>query len=336
MMGIKGMQKFVLLINICLMAFVVFMVGLYAYYGVTYMIYHSIPTIAAYLFFFYMIHRKWLQSYVWCVYTVITIYMIAATICLGYYSGFHLYCMSLVPVTYYTEYFAFKLKTKKPHALLMSTILVIVYLATTGYVMFKGAVYQVDSKVLYICMNINAVSVFCFLIGYTAMLHRMIVATELKLADLANTDQLTGLFNRHYMAERLDEIMKDISTDNWAAMIDIDDFKKLNDSYGHACGDHVLSELSKLMQDVCSGCIISRWGGEEFLIIGRQQSSSVLEKLRQATEHAPLSFQGNDLAVTITIGVSHYQMGQSSDGWIQSADNKLYDGKNNGKNQVVF
>ena len=91
MLQMEYIQKMAGLVNAVLMGFVILMTGFYAHYGVTYMVYHSIPTIAIYLLFFILIRKRMVDIYVWLVYTVIIIYMLAATVCLGYNSGFHLH-----------------------------------------------------------------------------------------------------------------------------------------------------------------------------------------------------------------------------------------------------
>lgn len=338
MIQMDKMQKLTAFVNTLLMGFVIMMAGFFAHYGVTYMVFHSIPTLVAYLFFYVLIHKKRLDRYVLLVYAVIILYMIAATICLGYSYGFHLYCMSLIPLTFYTEYMGHQLGTGRPFARPMCFALIGIYMFCSSYAVLRGPVYVINEKVACLCMNINAVSVFLFLIGYSSLLQKMVFSSEAQLSDMAHTDQLTGLFNRHYMTERLGTLWKDMTSEHWIAIADIDDFKHINDQYGHNCGDFVLIKLSQIMRDVCGECVICRWGGEEFLIITgeKAQACAILERLRQTVERTPFIYQEQEIPVTVTIGVSTYQPGQSLDSWIQSADTKLYDGKTSGKNRVVY
>ena len=337
MIEMKQMQRLTYYVNAVLMGFVIAMTGVFAYFGVTYMVYHSIPTIALYVVYFFILRREKLDLYALLVYITITIYMMAATICLGYNSGFHLYCTSLIPLTFYMEYMGRKLKTKCMNPIKMSLVLVAAYLACTMFVVVRGPRYETDLRFTCICLMMNAISVFCFLIGYANLMQKLVRDSEDKLIGLAHMDQLTGLHNRHYMLAHLNELNQFSESQRWLAMVDIDNFKYINDHYGHNGGDYVLVEVSRIIRDVCGECDIARWGGEEFLIATREeiQDDSILEKLRQSVESAQLSFQGADIAVTITIGVSHYQQGRLIDGWIQDADNKMYIGKTSGKNQVV-
>lgn len=338
MLQMDKMKKLTWVINTILIGYVIAVMGLYAHYHVTYMIYHSVVTAAVYLILYYFIYKEWLDVYLWSVYGVIIVYMLAATICLGCNYGFHLYCMSMIPLIFYTEYMAYKLHTRNPKAMPISIAIVVIYLACTGYATYRGPIYEINMSVSVLFMGINAISVFFFLITYTRLMLHMVLDSETKLSDMAHKDKLTGLFNRHYMLERLDNLKQNLSSDQWIAIVDIDNFKGVNDTYGHNCGDYVLIQLSEIVQNVCRKCVISRWGGEEFLITANKetQDQTVLENLRQAVESTKLSYQGQDFAISVTIGTSCFQSGQSLDTWIQDADKKLYQGKNSGKNRVIY
>ena len=338
MVQMESIKKLTRIINTALLAFVFFMTFAFAYYGVTYMVYHSIPTIIAYILMYRLIRKDKLDIYVWIIYIVITAYMIAATICMGYSAGYHFYCASLIPLSFYMEYLARVLHTRKANALVMSILLVVVYLICTSYALINGPVYQVDPVFTFRCMVGNALGVFGFLIGYTSLVNRMVRSSEERLSDMALKDQLTGLFNRYYIMTYMDDLHQQMPPDQWVAMVDIDGFKNINDTYGHHGGDYVLTELARIMRQVCADCVIARWGGEEFLIVTNStaQDPAMLDTLCRTVHETPFVFDGRTIPVSITIGVGRYEEGQSIDHWIQSADHKLYAGKNNGKNQVVY
>ena len=337
MLQIEAMKKLTRYVNTALLAIVVLMTAAYAYYGVTYMVYHSIPTIAVYIALYWFIHKDKLDLYVWILYIVITAYMVAGTVCMGYDAGFHFYCASLIPLSFYMEYLADKLRTRKANALLTSFILVVVYLASTGYAIRSGPLYEVDPVFIYRCMVGNALGVFGFLVGYSSLVHKLARSSEEQLAEIALKDQLTGLYNRHYIMTYMDELYRQMPQSQWVAMVDIDGFKSINDTYGHHGGDYVLTELARIMREVCHGCVIARWGGEEFLIVtdGTPGDPEVLETLRQTVDETHFVFDDQTIPVSVTIGAAVYEDGESIDHWIKRADYKLYAGKNNGKNQVM-
>ena len=338
MSDLQKMQRLTRFVNTFLMGYVVIMTGLFAHHGVNLMVYLSIPISFLYIWFFYLIHKGNLALYAALVYLNITLYMVVATACLGFYSGFQLYCFSLAPLAFYMYYFGEKLHTKKANPYVTSLSLVVIHLVCANYALIHGPIYQVDPRFTVACMNANALSVFACLIGYTAYVHKMVSDSETKLSDMAHTDRLTGLFNRHYMIEHMEERARGLASGHWIAMADIDGFKGINDTYGHNCGDYVLTTLAKIMRDICANCVIARWGGEEFLIanLDPAQGAELLEVLRQRVEQSVFTYQGREIDVTITIGTAAYAPEQSLDSWIQHADKKLYQGKNSTKNQVVY
>ena len=150
-------------------------------------------------------------------------------------------------------------------------------------------------------------------------------------------DKLTGLPNRYYMSDFFGKMSTDARY--WIAIADIDNFKNINDTYGHNCGDYVLSTVAALIRGLPPEVTYCRWGGEEFLLAGELNNANpaqVLEGLRRAVEGHPFRFEGASLSITITIGAAWFIPGQSIDEWIDDADRKLYAGKTNGKNRVVI
>ena len=121
---------------------------------------------------------------------------------------------------------------------------------------------------------------------------------------------------------------------------DIDDFKLINDNYGHNYGDYVLKTVAKLMKEELSEEIVCRWGGGEFLVIGKNKNNEneayeKIERVRKLIKEYNFSYEGTDIILTITGGVALYQKGQSVEKWIETADQKLYEGKNSGKNRII-
>ena len=148
--------------------------------------------------------------------------------------------------------------------------------------------------------------------------------------------KLTGLYNRHYMIEVLENL--DTSDDSRIlAMADIDHFKTINDNHGHNAGDYVLQKLSGIFRDNCPGADISRWGGEEFLILNQNSPTDAdyFEKLRNAVENTEFECEGSLTNVTVTIGVASRQKDEAIDKWVGRADENLYYGKNHGRNTVI-
>lgn len=153
----------------------------------------------------------------------------------------------------------------------------------------------------------------------------------------ANYDHLTQLLNRRGLEESFKE-KKD--TKAAIALCDIDDFKKINDCYGHNAGDIVLREVAKIFVRFSGVDQIVRWGGEEFLVYMENASIEVAEKklnriLCYLRERQILD-EVKDLRVTFTVGITEIQSRSELVAGVEKADALLYEGKKNGKNQVVI
>ncbi|KGE73605.1 GGDEF domain-containing response regulator [Spirochaeta lutea] len=177
---------------------------------------------------------------------------------------------------------------------------------------------------------------------------RDIVAANLKLKELASHDSLTGLLNRRRAWELLEyEIQRSTRYNRVITflLLDIDNFKSINDSHGHETGDEVLKRISVLLkQGVRKQDIVARWGGEEFLIAlpetGIDQGLHVAETMRKSCETLAWNFKGR---VTVSIGVSQYPSStdtpeRQEQGFgvsISLADKALYFSKEHGRNRVT-
>ena len=157
----------------------------------------------------------------------------------------------------------------------------------------------------------------------------------------AGTDPLTGLPNRRAMIETIEKYCKSEPESPFAvAIADIDFFKNVNDTYGHNCGDYTLVKLTELFAEHSGGRYrVCRWGGEEFCFfmpgINIDEAGVVMNDLCFAVERMKLKFEENEFSITITIGVEECDFNSPLEDLLKSADEKLYMGKNSGRNKVV-
>lgn len=158
----------------------------------------------------------------------------------------------------------------------------------------------------------------------------------------AGTDPLTGLPNRRVLLDTIEAYRKENPSEPFGiAIADIDFFKKVNDTYGHHCGDYTLKELSRLfLESAKDRYHVCRWGGEEFCFFmpgtnldtaGRQ-----MQDLNIAVKKMPLHFGDVDFSITITIGVEEYDFQSPTEAILDKADRKLYMGKVGGRDRVVI
>ncbi len=161
-----------------------------------------------------------------------------------------------------------------------------------------------------------------------------------KLVDLSIMDPMTGALNRRQIDPILEEAIERKRRSNTPAsllVLDVDNFKSVNDNYGHAVGDHVLIELVKLLKRRARRLDkLFRMGGEEFVLFlpdtDAKGAASLAEDVRLAVEKADL-IEGR--VVTISIGIGEIEHGESIDEWIKRGDDALFEAKNNGRNQTV-
>ncbi len=175
--------------------------------------------------------------------------------------------------------------------------------------------------------------------------HRLTQLNE-KLQQLAHTDEATGLFNKRRLFERLDmEVAraKRYGETLSCLMIDVDNFKQINDTYGHPAGDLVLRQIGSLLQRSFRVTdFIARYGGEEFTVLLPRTNSAgayrAAENLRSAFMEHKFVLPATNLHITVSIGVACCSNfgGQDSQQMIALADGALYRAKRSGKNQVCF
>ncbi|XOB60582.1 diguanylate cyclase response regulator [Campylobacterota bacterium DY0563] len=160
------------------------------------------------------------------------------------------------------------------------------------------------------------------------------------LNKLATTDKLTSIYNRRYIDNKLFECFQKIDSYNLQHLsiifLDIDNFKSINDTYGHIIGDKVLTTIATLIKsNVEKENIVGRWGGEEFIIIcenyDTQKSCILANKIKDKIAN---NFFEEVEKVTASFGVASYEKGENITSLIQKADYNLYQAKEQGKNRV--
>jgi diguanylate cyclase (GGDEF)-like protein len=164
------------------------------------------------------------------------------------------------------------------------------------------------------------------------------------IKNIAIYDTLTNLYNRRYFEERLEvEAQKSFFSDTSLSlvMVDIDHFKRVNDTFGHTEGDRVLCEIASLLKtSVRKKDTVARYGGEEFILIlpeaGLEESSMISERIRRLVENTPFEVGQAQINLTVSLGISNFPSHQArtKEELIKMADLALYDAKRGGRNRV--
>lgn len=183
-----------------------------------------------------------------------------------------------------------------------------------------------------------------FIVAYRIKMLEQVKASQEQLRIEAQTDSLTGLYNRRYFHRRANELLHKAKAQDVAMAvlaIDLDDFKQVNDAYGHQVGDKVLVELAKLLRESCrSHDVVARFGGEEFVMLlyrtSLESAEAIAETLRRQVR--TLAFDNivnEDLLVTVSVGVTAVDLNISSiELALHDADTALYQAKGSGRDRV--
>ncbi len=171
------------------------------------------------------------------------------------------------------------------------------------------------------------------------MHHLVKISKENKKAQhISKYDELTKVYNRRGLQESLSKIKGTKLNNSNIILIDIDHFKKVNDTYGHNVGDSVLSTLCNILKNcVKSEDIVARYGGEEFVVVSVnstfQNSLNLAEKIRKQVENYNFEIVKN---LTISLGVANYLGNNTLIEWVKKADDALYKAKETSRNAVFY
>jgi diguanylate cyclase (GGDEF)-like protein len=163
-----------------------------------------------------------------------------------------------------------------------------------------------------------------------------------QVTRLATVDPMTGLSNRRHFLALADAAVSASGSGHRplsAIMIDIDHFKRVNDSYGHRVGDRVIEEVgARLRSAMREGDIVGRYGGEEFALLvpaGAGSAKDVADRLLELVRGEPIETPAGPLHITVSVGVAHQGVVHDLATLLERADQALYQAKRKGRNQVV-
>lgn len=330
---------FLLAVHTCLLVF-------FACTHITLMAYVNIGSVLFYILVYILFKHKKITFCIIATFIEIMIHMFLAVLCTGWEFGFQLYFIGCLAIMFYADYFSVRLGNHHLKGVGFSAVSCLLYLISLLVIRFKGPIYQKSSDLAFAAMIINSLVVFAFVTVFFSMLTHLATYYETALAMQATHDKLTGMVNRHFLVDQLESIYaKQNTSDYWLAILDIDDFKGINDRYGHLCGDFVLKSMAEIIKKVCGDRTVCRWGGEEFVIVGSDSNSGksvkspesvILEEIRRSVADNRFVYDDHTVVkLTVTIGTARCGESQTVDEWINLADSRLYRGKHSGKNQVV-
>ncbi|MDR0983859.1 MAG: GGDEF domain-containing protein [Ruminococcus sp.] len=304
----------------------------------------NVGSVIVYTFAIYATHKRHYYVAAWIIVCEISVYCTLITLLMGgnHQSFVYMFLFDVILIHFFVDYARWRVRL--PIALVTTVYMTLLIL----YSRFGDAAplinlteHQIGRYTLVHLIVGIAVNVFGVLTNrlsrdYVNMLDD---STVEKLGEIVYTDNLTKLYNRSYAQKVFENFKNTPETKVVCAMVDIDNFKKVNDNFGHDTGDFVLSSLSGLAKEFFRQTdYVFRWGGEEILVLlvgsDIDNGESVLNRFREAIYTNDLIYERLGYYLSITVGLAEFDCNNIQDS-IKEADLRLYYGKTHGKNRVI-
>ena len=268
----------------------------------------------------------------------IVIFITCETMLCGFNGGYYLTLIGLSVVAFVASYFS-KKRSGIIHPIPWAVALFIDCVFLYFWCRFNAPRIDLSVAVSDTLFVLHITFVFACIIIFSKFLVRYSVSLEKSIIKESKTDRLTSLANRTALYEYFINIEPE-KEKYVLGIFDIDDFKAINDSYGHLCGDYVLKEVSRLASVYLENDFVSRYGGEEFVFISKLTNyNEVIAKVEGFREEiARYSFIYNDVTmhITLTVGMSVCEENYTLNDWISKSDERLYLGKQEGKDRIIY
>jgi len=273
--------------------------------------------------------------------TEIICHALYSTYLLGIDSGFHLYLWPLSTWMTFTQ--AFKYKYVIGVGIISIASLLLLYVQ--HYQQLSIPVYSFSHELTSTLFYSNLLTSSSLLIFTTVFVRLSFDKQKRELENLATHDQLTMLYNRHYLTAFMQQYRQKRLRDKepyCLAMADIDHFKKINDQYGHAFGDHVLKQFSHyLKQELRANDVVARWGGEEFLIVllncELNEAVNRIDAIRLGiSKDIKLANEDSEVInITASFGIVESVDHEPTEELVSKVDKLLYQAKQKGRNAIM-
>ena len=333
----KVYSQIVILAFIAHMAFAVVFICLKIY---PLMIYNFF-SIAFYVILYLILKPKLYSIATAAVHLEVALFTAITTIYLGWAPGYTFYLIALCSLVYFCPYR--NIYIPYYFAIGEITLFLILKIYTVNHAPLAPIASSTAINVIY-CLNALAcVAVILYAAFITNLsgifARRELVEKNKDLQQQLHHDDLTQLYTRNYLTEKFHKATER-SQRMALVLADVDNFKYINDTYGHPCGDYVLFTISTIMKTVCpSGTDICRWGGEEFVLLvynsNKEEALASIQNLCKAIAAYDFHFEGIDFHVTATFGISFTDEHTTLNELVHLADERMYHGKQTGKNRVI-
>lgn len=312
----------------------------------------NLITVMFFIYAFILIQKKHVIFYLIFAITEVIIQMIVATICLGWESGFHQDAFGTISAVFYTKYIYSHEKRAKRISFLITFLSIAIYMFLWFACHYIKPIYNLSKTATDILYISNSILIFEIVVQLLWKFSHVAIREESILKNKAELDELTRLSNRHKMMDMLSEAHQrteymNLEVNYSICIFDIDDFKIINDTFGHNSGDMILREVASIMNTLVQEkhSIIGRWGGEEFLLLqeyrkddplGEEKCKNTIKLILENVRNRVFPIETGTLNITLTGGFEIHKKGDNISSTIREADRKLYEGKASGKNIVIY
>lgn len=324
---------------LCLAVHIVFVVS-FGCLRIYPMMYYNVFSVVFYIFARYTLCKRYYRLTVSMVHIEVAFFVALTTVYVGWEPGYAFYLIALCSLVYFCPY----KNIYVPYFFSVGELILFICLRLYSNGHAPAAPMPSFASQRFYLYNTAACFGVILYAAYISNLSTVFARRELieknqKLLLRVNHDELTKLYTRNYLKEMFAKVQEE-SLLTAFVMADIDDFKKVNDTYGHSCGDYVLFTVSTIMKTVCSSkAYIARWGGEEFVLMfygcTNEEALESVQNLRRAVETYDFHYEDVEFHITATFGISFANENSGFDAWINTADERMYYGKKNGKNTVI-
>lgn len=276
-------------------------------------------------------------------YIELLFHMIFSVICMGWNYGFQEYAFGILPIIMFGDYIEDTNRIRRSSIAMVISV-AMCYLGLNIWTSTHAPLYAFSTAGAAKTFSIINGSATMFSVSaYFLVFTHMVLGFESGLIHDASYDSLTGLANRRVLYDYREQLQK--VEDYCVFMIDVDNFKRINDTYGHEAGDHVLEAIGELLSECkyrMEKFLPVRWGGEEFVVVycdrnlGREDKIRQMDLIRQRIGALNVVVNENEIRFTATVGAAAAGEDETIDGLIALADSRMYYGKRHGKDCLVF
>ena len=323
------------------------LLAIFLFAGVMPLVQVNLFSVLVYFFCFFLCKFGYIRAVYFSIVLEVTFYTIISTFFVGLKCGTYFFLFSIIPIIIYFGVFLYK-GAKRWSIVLMLALNFTTFMVL--YIRFAGVepVFDVSPVTRMVLVCVSAFAMVFAIIFYNTI---YVYTTEREMGDLekrnkqlssdAHEDALTSLLNRRGFLPLVKETMDDHSKDFCIAFFDLDNFKRVNDTYGHEGGDEVLKHVTMLIKKELPGCAVCRWGGEEFVVLmsgyNMITAREKMEEMRKRIESNPTVFFNKRIPITTTIGLEEYKASfNEPEEIIKVADARMYYGKQHGRNILVY